>query len=77
MKKQLNIFPEKENLQLTLGNLYSENKNYEKANSIFDSFDKKYGVNETSTLSAIKNLMAEGKYDDAMVKTSVTSEGIS
>ena len=68
-EKAVNYFPEKENLQLTLGNLYSEDKKFEKANSIFDSFDKKYGVNEKSTLSSIKNLMAEGKYDDALVKT--------
>jgi len=69
-EKAVKYFPEKENLQLTLGNLYSENKNYEEANSIFDSLDKKYGVNETSTISSIKNLMAGGKYDDAMVKIS-------
>jgi predicted Zn-dependent protease len=68
-EKAVNYFPEKENLQLTLGNLYSEDNKFEKANSIFDSFDKKYGVNEKSTLSSIKNLMAEGKYDDALVKT--------
>ena len=48
--------------------LYSENKNFEKANTIFESFDKKYGVNETSTLSSIKNLIAEKKYDDALTK---------
>lgn len=69
-EKAVKYFPEKENLQLTLGNLYSGNKNYEEANSIFDSLDKKYGVNETSTISSIKNLMAGGKYDDAMVKIS-------
>jgi len=69
-EKAVNFFPERENLLLTLGNLYSEDKNYEKANSIFDSFDKKYGVNETSTVSSIKNLMAENKFDDALTKTS-------
>ncbi len=68
-EKAVKYFPEKESLLLTLGNLYSENKNFEKANSIFDSFDHKYGVNETSTLSAIKNFIAEGKFDDAMVRT--------
>lgn len=68
-EKAAKYFPEKENLQLTLGNLYSENKNYDKASSIFESFDKKYGVNETSTLSTIKNFMSEGKFDDAMEKT--------
>jgi Tfp pilus assembly protein PilF len=68
-EKAVKYFPEKENLQLTLGNLYSEDKKYDKANSIFESFDNKYGVNETSTLSSIKNLIAESKYDDAMAKT--------
>jgi len=38
-EKAVKYFPEKENLQLNLGNLYSENKKYEKANEIFDSFD--------------------------------------
>jgi Tfp pilus assembly protein PilF len=67
-EKAVKYFPEKENLQLNLGNLYSENKKYEKANEIFESFDEKYGLNETSTLSSIRNLMSEEKYDDAMAK---------
>jgi len=33
-EKAVKYFPEKENLQITLGNLYSENKNYDKATSI-------------------------------------------
>ena len=68
-ERAVKLLPEKENLQLTLGNLYSEDKKYDKANSIFDSFDNKYGVNETSTLSSIKNLMAETKYEEALNKT--------
>jgi len=60
--------PDNDNLQLTLGNLYSENKNYDKAAALFDSFDQKYGINEASTISAIKNLMEEGKYDIALLK---------
>ena len=68
-EKAVKYFPDQEKLLLTLGNLYSENKSYEKANLIFESFDKKYGINETSTLSTVKNLMAEGKLDEAMSKT--------
>lgn len=67
-EKAVKYFPENENLKLTLGNLYSENKNFDQANTIFDSFDNKYGINESSTLSSIKNLMAEEKYDDALIK---------
>jgi tetratricopeptide (TPR) repeat protein len=70
-EKAVKYFPEKENLQLTLGNLYSENSNYEKAREVFDSFDSKYGVNETSTLSAIKSLMASKKYDEALIKVNL------
>lgn len=68
-EKAVEIFPERENLQLALGNLYSENGNFEKATAIFNSFDKKYGVNESSTLSSIKSLMSAKKYDDALIKT--------
>ena len=61
-------FPDEENLQLTLGSLYSENKNYDKAISIFDSFDRKYGVNENSTVSAIRTLISERKFNEAQEK---------
>jgi len=67
-ERAVKYFPDKENLMLMLGNLYSENKNYDKAISVFNSFDNKYGVNETSTLSAIKNLIDAGKYDEGLEK---------
>ena len=66
-EKAVKYFPDKENLQLTLGNLYSENKNFDKAISIFDAFDKKYGVNEKSTCLQSEP-MAE-RFDEALVKT--------
>jgi tetratricopeptide (TPR) repeat protein len=65
------LFPEKENVQLTLGNLYAEKKDYDKAISIFDSFDKKYGINESSTISSVRSLMATEKFDEALVKISL------
>ena len=68
-EKAVKYFPEKESLRLTLGNLYSEDKDFEKANSIFESFDNKYGVNERSTISSVRNLMAERRFDDALIKT--------
>jgi len=67
-------FPDNENLKLTLGNLYTENSNFDKASAIFNSFDNKYGVNEASTVSSIKNLMAAKKYDEALVKAQLISE---
>jgi len=68
-EKAIKYFPDKEPLQLTLGNLYTENKKYDKAKLIFDNFDKKYGVSETSALSAIKSLMASNNYNEALIKT--------
>lgn len=67
-EKAVRYYPDKESLQLTLGNLYSENNNYDKAKDIFDSFDKKYGVNEASTLSSIKGLIAAERYKEALIK---------
>ena len=67
-EKAVRYYPDKESLQLTLGNLYSENNNYDKAKDIFDSFDKKYGVNEASTLSSIKGLIAAERYNEALIK---------
>ena len=68
-ERSVELFPEKEKLQLALGNLYSENGNFKKANSIFNYLDGKFGINESSTLSAIKNLMAENSLDEALLKT--------
>jgi len=73
-EKAVKYFPDNENLQLTLGNLYSENSNFDKASAIFNSFDTRYGVNEASTVSSIKSLMAEKKYDEAMVKAQLLIE---
>jgi len=61
-------FPEKDEIKLALGNLYSERGNYEIANTIFRSFDQKYGINISSTVSTITNLVAEKKYDEALGK---------
>jgi predicted Zn-dependent protease len=73
-QKAVEIFPDREDLQLTLGNFYTENKNYAKANELFESFDKKYGVNESSTLSSIENLMSSGDFDHALTKAELLIE---
>ncbi len=67
-QKAVKLFPERKNLELTLGKLYSEDGKYDKAYDIFNGFDKKYGVNDESTISSIKALMAENKYETALVK---------
>jgi len=60
--------PRSFNKLLTLGNLYSEDKRYEEAKEVYDSFERRYGVSENSSVSAIKNLILAQKYDDAEVK---------
>jgi Tfp pilus assembly protein PilF len=67
-EKAVKGFPEKEDLQMNLGNLYAENKKYDKAIQIFENLDRKYGLNESSTASTIKVLMAAGKYPEAEEK---------
>jgi tetratricopeptide (TPR) repeat protein len=64
-EKAVKGFPEKEDLQINLGNLYAENNKLEKALQVFENLDKKYGINETSTPSGVKVLMAEGKFQEA------------
>jgi len=70
-EKALKYFPEKNDIKLTLGNLYSENRNFEKAKALFDSLDEELGVNESTTLAAIKSLMSAKNYDEAFIKTNL------
>jgi len=67
-ERAVRAYPEKEELQISLARLYTQNKNFEKARSILSKFDEKYGVNENTTLTLIENLMAEGKNTEALVK---------
>jgi tetratricopeptide (TPR) repeat protein len=67
-EQAVKFFPENSDLQMNLGNLYSENSNFEKAQSVFDGFDFKYGVNESSTVSAIKNMILAKKFEEALLK---------
>jgi tetratricopeptide (TPR) repeat protein len=60
--------PGKENLQVTLGNLYSESKKFDKANEIFEDLDEKYGINKASTASEVRNLIRSGNYEEAEKK---------
>jgi tetratricopeptide (TPR) repeat protein len=69
-EKAVKTFPDNDKLLLTLGNLYSENNNFDQALSIFNSFDDKYGVNEISTISAINSLMSSKMFDEAYIKAS-------
>ncbi len=67
-EKAVKDYPEKEGLQISLANLYTENQKYEKARGILDRFDEKYGVNDNTTVSLIRALMAEKKFGEAHMK---------
>jgi tetratricopeptide (TPR) repeat protein len=66
--KALTYYPQKDDIRLTLGNIYSENKQYEKAKEIYEYFEKKFGLNESTTLALIKNFIAAGNYKEAEEK---------
>jgi predicted Zn-dependent protease len=67
-EKAVKVFPDKEDLQLTLGSLYSENKDYDKAVGVFNELDRKYGINQNSTVGAVRTLISAGKYEMAEEK---------
>lgn len=67
-EKAAKLSPDDDNIRMTLGNLYIEAGNYDKASAIFDGLDKKYGVNESSTVTSVRILMSAGKYEEAAVK---------
>jgi tetratricopeptide (TPR) repeat protein len=69
-EKAIGYYPEKKKLQLTLGNLYSDNEQYEKADSMFLYLERSVGSNESVLVSAVKNLMEGGMYDQALGKIS-------
>lgn len=68
-EKAVILYPDREDLLLNLGNLYSESGKYDNADLIFRRFDQKYGVNQTSTVASIKNLMLAKRYDEALTRT--------
>jgi tetratricopeptide (TPR) repeat protein len=61
--------PDKDDMSFSLAKLYSENKNFDKSNQILELLDNKLGVNSTSTVYSIRNLMALKKFDKAREKT--------
>ena len=67
-ERSVKAYPEKEDLQVNLAKLYSQNRNYEKARNLLNRLDEKYGVNENTTISLIDNLIAEGKFREASEK---------
>ncbi|MBW6500460.1 MAG: tetratricopeptide repeat protein [Bacteroidales bacterium] len=67
-EKLVDRYPERENLLMALGNLYAENKQFDRAGEIFGKIDKKYGVNEISTIAHIRSLMMDRKFIEARAR---------
>jgi predicted Zn-dependent protease len=62
------IDPERRDLQLALANLYTETGKSSKAREILKKLDEKYGLNENTTISLIKNLIRDKKFEEAKSK---------
>jgi len=67
-EKAIKYYPEKTEMKMTLGNLYSENRKFDKANTIFESIDEEYGINKSSTVASVQNLMWAERYNEALDK---------
>jgi tetratricopeptide (TPR) repeat protein len=67
-EKAVTYYPEKDDIRLTLANLYSENRKFDMAELIYDDLDRKYGVNPSSSVGSIKNLIWAGRYEEAEKK---------
>jgi tetratricopeptide (TPR) repeat protein len=65
-EKASELFPYKPEVIGTLGNLYTENKQYSKATSIYELCEKHGTMSEAMTISMVKNLLEEKKYDEAL-----------
>jgi tetratricopeptide (TPR) repeat protein len=68
------LFPYKADVIGTLGSLYTENKEFSKAASIYESAQKTGTMTEAMTISMIKNLVAEKKYDEALTQAKLLRE---
>lgn len=73
-EKASKLFPYKTDILSTLGNLYTENQNFTKATSIYETAFKKGTMNEEMSVSFIKNLLAEKKYDEALAQAELLKE---
>jgi len=70
-EKAVKAFPEKDELRLTLGGLYSEKKEFKKAGEVYAVLEQKYGSGSNVTVMAVKNLISSGKFDEAESKVAI------
>jgi tetratricopeptide (TPR) repeat protein len=70
-EKAVKYFHDREDVKLNLGDLYTENKQFEKAKDLYNGLEKEYGENEKTSISTIRVLMLETKYNEALNKIEV------
>lgn len=62
------IYPNNQDLRFTLGNLYFEAEQYEKAISVFEEIDSEYGTESGSAMQLIQSLIKTGRLAEAEKK---------
>ena len=67
-EKAVKFFPERENVRLSLAGIYSEAGQNGKSEEIYNYFEKKYGINESTSISIIKNKLNTKDYSGAELK---------
>ncbi|HNW57413.1 MAG TPA: tetratricopeptide repeat protein [Bacteroidales bacterium] len=64
-EKAVKKFPDRDDIKVTLANIYSEKSEFLKALELFKILDNKYGINRVSSSGSVKNLMWAGKWTEA------------
>jgi tetratricopeptide (TPR) repeat protein len=64
-------FPDRDEIKLTLGSIYSEKGDSKKAAETYSYLESKYGLNENIAMAQIKNLINEGNFKAAEEKINI------
>jgi tetratricopeptide (TPR) repeat protein len=68
-KRTAEYYPEKQNIQLALANLYLEKRDFKSSIEIYSLLESKYGINETTTPGYVNALIVSGNFNEALLKT--------
>ena len=68
-EKAIKYYPEKQNIQVALANLYLEKGEYKSSIEIFSNLEARYGINETTTPGYIHSLIVAKNFNEALIKT--------
>ncbi len=68
-EKAIKYYPEKQNVQIALANLYLEKGDFKNSVEIYRNLEDKLGVNETTTPRFVHSLIVGGNFTDALLKT--------